>query len=498
MSRQRSGVAKATISTSANEPHVHAYPSSHAFDIVSFNLLAPVYKRLASKNAQTGRRHREAGDYGLWSDRLSQTMDFFRNEIYKDTAIIGLQEYWLDTRYRRMFEEQFAQHGYEVHVMQRTGTKVDAVALVIKKDVFEICGSEHIDLCTFGDRVALLLWLRHQSTGFDLLVANTHLSFPHNVLDRMNQVAQMKHLTSVIDKFSRTHGIEKAPALILGDFNVESQSPVCDHLRSSGYHSCFEVCPPGNTEPSSMFMNYSSGGSGSGEGKKSKEELEEKERRDSMLVSVSTHETCILPSEAADSVSKRHMFECDDIGDACVEIGDASIAAAASSSYKASGSDRATVSGGIDASVSAADVYSSAYVSHYNHRNEEVGVDHIFLRPIMPPHSEDESLAWDIIPSIFQSNKANKSSSLEHSSLQKGGCGIRESRNTQESALERAKEKKIRQKSNIFVAECQVLPKGISCSTWFSQFYISDHRPVRTKMVFTQDHLQNPDSDHVS
>lgn len=232
--------------------------SSHQFNIVSFNLLAPVYKRLTSRNF-TGRRDRESANNELWQERLEQTIEFFKQEIYQDTAIIALQEYWLDARYRDTFEAQFKEYGYEYRIMQRAGTKVDAVALVIKADVFEILGVENVDLCAMGDRVALLAWLRHKSSGQDLLVATTHLSFPHHVFDRLNQVAQMKHLTSVIDWYAQSHHIHNAPVLIVGDFNVEGQSPVCDHLRSAGYYSCFEVCPPANStvlpfDPVSIYV----------------------------------------------------------------------------------------------------------------------------------------------------------------------------------------------------------------------------------------------------
>ena len=50
---------------------------------------------------------------------------------------------------------------------------------------------------------------------------------------------------------------------ILGDFNVESKSPVCDHLRDKGYFSCFEVCPP--TYESPTLSDSGPGSSGGGE-----------------------------------------------------------------------------------------------------------------------------------------------------------------------------------------------------------------------------------------
>ena len=46
-----------------------------------------------------------------------------------------------------------------------SGKKTDSVAIAVKKDVFEILGSENIYLCSIGDRVALVLHLHHKATG---------------------------------------------------------------------------------------------------------------------------------------------------------------------------------------------------------------------------------------------------------------------------------------------------------------------------------------------
>jgi endonuclease/exonuclease/phosphatase family metal-dependent hydrolase len=435
---------------------------------VSFNLLAPVYKRLTTKNALTGRRHREAEHDALWNERLAQTMDFFKSEIYQNAAIIALQEYWLDGRYRQIFEKQFHKHGYECRIMQRLGSKVDAVALAIKTDTFEVCGAENINLCTFGDRVALLLWLRHRSTGFDLLVANTHLSFPHNVLDRMNQVAQMKHLTRVIDQFSHKHKIEKAPVLIMGDFNVEGHSPVCDHLRHSGYYSCFEVCPPANTQPGAV-------------GAATVSEVSEDD-----LIPVTTHESCILPSDSSAAAelssttsSRAAAEECDDVGDDCVEPN--SLASQADLPCEPP-SDLTTVRTSAGASPIVRTISEHAhrvsYVSHFNHRNEEVGVDHIFLKPLgsrRETDPADESHAWEVVAPATTGDTAGT-----HLAGDSGNGSSKEHAHAEEPAARQAR-------PTIFVAECQVLPKDVNCSSWYAQFNISDHRPVRAKVIFTQD-----------
>ena len=84
------------------------------------------------------------------------------------------------------------------------------MALVVNIEMFDILGSENIHLCTLGDRVALLLWLRHKETDKHILVANTHLSFPHHAWDRMNQMQQMKKLLNGIESFAERHFIKTA------------------------------------------------------------------------------------------------------------------------------------------------------------------------------------------------------------------------------------------------------------------------------------------------
>ena len=69
------------------------------------------------------------------------------------------------------------------------GDKEDSVAFVIRKGIFDILGTENIYLCNHGDRVALLVWLKHKYSKKHIIIANTHLSFPHSIFDKMNQVS---------------------------------------------------------------------------------------------------------------------------------------------------------------------------------------------------------------------------------------------------------------------------------------------------------------------
>ena len=494
-----------TIPTDTNTAETQ---SNHAFDVVSFNLLAPVYKRLSSLNTITGRRHREDSDFTLWNDRLTQTIDFFRSEIYNDAAIIALQEYWLDPEYRILFETQFKQHGYKVYILQRTGEKMDAVAIAIKSDIFEVCGIENVHLCTYGDRVALLLWLKHRSTGFDLLVANTHLSFPHNTIDKINQVSQMKKLTSVIHEYASEHSISTAPALIMGDFNVESYSPVCDHLKSAGYYSCFEISPPVNTTSGSSSTvptttTTTTTTAVAAEGLQDSElevpnttgrvvELSDSSIQQQQSATQNSHTSqqhteynTEYNTEQTDKIHESCYYE--DVGDNCIDsTEDAYISDTAQ--YIANEMNLLK-----ERNMTEHHRQSVSYISHYNHRNESVGVDHIFIKPLSinsntlfnPSYTNNtttSSSIWEmvvenrqktekILPEPVESHPDRKNSELTPGSKEDEIIKIKE---------------RILNNINIYIAECQVLPKSVTCSVWDPEFNISDHRPVRTKIIFSQ------------
>ena len=95
-----------------------------SIDVLTFNMLAPCYKRMSTRNA-TGRRHRESYDRKAWRPRAERTFDFFREEIFPSASIIALQEFWMgEEEYKKMFLDEFERQGFEVLTLQRTGDKV--------------------------------------------------------------------------------------------------------------------------------------------------------------------------------------------------------------------------------------------------------------------------------------------------------------------------------------------------------------------------------------
>jgi endonuclease/exonuclease/phosphatase family metal-dependent hydrolase len=339
------------------------------------------------RNLETGNRKRESQYQELWRARATKTLQFFREEVFPYTDILGMQEFWTDPQYRGIFDGDFQQFGYELSVLQRTGSKLDAVVIAVKKDVFEVANSLNVVLCTLSDRVALILWLRHKLTGKSFIVANTHLSFPHSALDKINQLRQMSSLTNAMDEFARSNGIEKeATCMIMGDFNVECTSRVCEHLRSLGYISCFEVSSPLNPR-------------------------------------LTPHSMEDVPPSMPRSVRKRVL----------------------------------------------------RFVSHLNHRNEELGVDHIFVRAAKDPSIVPQEESNIHSPQSSQAPIVSEPNAPTSSTMDPSGTETLNANQHSRNASAR-----------VFVDNSRVLPLKVPCTEWESNFLVSDHRPVGATLIVAE------------
>lgn len=162
--------------------------------------------------------------------------------------IICLQEFWLDPSYDSIFRSALGK-DYEFHTVKRTGGKADGVAVLLRRGKFDVRSKLGLSLSPVGDRVALIMHLRSlvggegggaQAAGEDLILVNTHLAFPHNALDRVNQMSQIEVVTRTVEGVIREAGLPPmTPRVVVGDLNVEETDPVCRHLGSNGFQSAF-------------------------------------------------------------------------------------------------------------------------------------------------------------------------------------------------------------------------------------------------------------------
>lgn len=84
-----------------------------------------------------GSRERESKHPELWKAREKETLELLKT-IFPTTSIIALQEYWLNDEYSHYFQQVLEENGYELKTLQRTGKKMDAVCIAVKKDDFSI------------------------------------------------------------------------------------------------------------------------------------------------------------------------------------------------------------------------------------------------------------------------------------------------------------------------------------------------------------------------
>jgi hypothetical protein len=477
--------------------------------MISFNMLAPCYKRLAKKSA-AGPRLRESSDDVLWNERAQKALNFFETEIFSNkTSIIALQEFWLEPAYVKLFEPVLEKHGYELKYLKRMGSsKTDSVVLCVRKEDFEILDSKEVQLIPNGDRVALLLLLKQQGTDTRVIVANTHLSFPHNALDSILQQKQVEALTHAMQQFcDSTNEADKAEKqekeeeeakegggadssssssssiihrFILGDFNQPLDSPVCDHLRAEGYVSTFEISPPRVTANSSCsggnnadeirfnsdtkdYDSDSSSNAGTGAAAVNPKDdfLHMKN-----LASGGGGSSSGVGSDKSSSGTTSNGGEertASQADSSSVSVDGGSVGRGISRDTRASQDDGADDSehgkgeGSGDGSGDGSggdgeeeeDV--GAWVSHRTHRLEDVGVDHIFFYNHHYPQQQQQQL-------------------------------LRSKEQVEEEGRPRAGW----QGGSILIGNCRVLPDDVACDYWDGSFEISDHRPISSEVFLSR------------
>ena len=173
------------------------------------------------------------------------------------------------------------------------------------------------------------------------------------------------------------------------------------------------------------------------------------------------------------------------------------------------------------------------YVTHKNHRDQEVGVDHIFIRPMISSSSNshistykgtdktpyDASEKSNIDHSSHDDDNSSSTTTTTTAILTTTSSTISTTTSTtttidthnQESDINNNTETSLNSSHNsqsnlseiastisstsstighdlippsrIFVNTSQVLPTHLTCHYWKDDFHISDHRPIKTNII---------------
>lgn len=110
----------------------------------------------------------------------------------------------------------------------------------MRKSKLDVINVEKLCFHEPGNRVALLTCLRFKDLpDRNVVLLNTHLTFPHSSYDKMLRQNQIMKITEFVDGYVDQHGLELSPVLITGDFNGGVADPVSAHLRANCYVNTF-------------------------------------------------------------------------------------------------------------------------------------------------------------------------------------------------------------------------------------------------------------------
>ncbi|XP_030930316.1 uncharacterized calcium-binding protein At1g02270-like isoform X2 [Quercus lobata] len=209
----------------------------------TFNILAPIYKRLDQQNQGL----RESEFRAMWVSRNQKILDWL---LYKSSSIICLQEFWVGSEELvRMYQERLGAAGYITFNLARTNNRGDGLLTAIHKDYLRVLNYRELPFNDFGDRVAQLLHVqsvvpflpnRKGNIGQEMLIVNTHLLFPHDSSLSLVRLHQVYKILQYVESYQRENKLKRIPIILCGDWNGSKRGHVYKFLRSQGFVSSYD------------------------------------------------------------------------------------------------------------------------------------------------------------------------------------------------------------------------------------------------------------------
>eukprot|EP00049_Salpingoeca_infusionum_P007274 m.118185 g.118185 ORF g.118185 m.118185 type:complete len:453 (+) comp13647_c0_seq4:86-1444(+) len=227
--------AASIVTGDCDSRHPNIYPQVDQVDTHTTLMPKPSESSYLDRHAPGTLRESERPE--LYRKRHEAILSFL--EHHQPLDILCLQEYWFNKDFRALYETNFKQH--RCYTLKRPDPKQDGVAIFVGPHLQTIA-TRSVHFETEGERVALLLHLRIRDTSMcdvlgDVIVANTHLIFPHDMHSNEVQVEQVRQLTQAISEFEQEQGVYTS--IITGDFNSDAFSPPLQFLYSQGFESLF-------------------------------------------------------------------------------------------------------------------------------------------------------------------------------------------------------------------------------------------------------------------
>ncbi|KAF3537218.1 hypothetical protein F2Q69_00019603 [Brassica cretica] len=209
--------------------------SSSTRDCIScttFNILAPIYKRL-SQNDQS---IRESDNRAYWMGRNHRILDWL---LYERSSIICLQEFWVgNEELVRLYEKRLGDAGYLCYKLGRTNNRGDGLLTAVHKDYFRVVRSRDLLFNDCGDRVAQLLHVElvppysQYDAHQQVLIVNTHLLFPHDSTLSIVRLQQVYKILQYVESYQQEVNLSPMPIILCGDWNGSKRGHVYKFLST--------------------------------------------------------------------------------------------------------------------------------------------------------------------------------------------------------------------------------------------------------------------------
>ncbi|KAH1081108.1 hypothetical protein J1N35_020869 [Gossypium stocksii] len=220
----------------------------------TFNILAPIYKRLDQQNQSV----RESDFRAFWLARNERIVDWL---LYESSSIICLQEFWVgNEELVHMFEERLSAAGYKTFKLARTNNRGDGLLTAIHQDYFKVLNYRELLFNDCGDRVAQLLHVKsvvpfsinqNNCVEQEILIVNTHLLFPHDSSLSIARLHQVYQILLYLETYQQENKLTQMPVILCGDWNGSKRGHVYKFLRSQGFVSSYDIaheCSDGETD----------------------------------------------------------------------------------------------------------------------------------------------------------------------------------------------------------------------------------------------------------
>lgn len=231
-----SRIGSYAISSSIDDPT--------CFSCTTFNILAPIYKRLNHEDQSC----RESDNRAYWLNRNQSILD---DLLFERSSIICLQEFWVgNEELVSMYKKRLGDAGYINFKLARTNNRGDGLLTAVHKDYFRVIGHREFLFNDFGDRVAQLLHVevvapfsqcRNSNVRQEILIVNTHLLFPHDSSLCLERLRQVYKILQSVEAYQKENKLNPLPIILCGDWNGSKRGHVYKFLRSQGFVSSYDT-----------------------------------------------------------------------------------------------------------------------------------------------------------------------------------------------------------------------------------------------------------------